>query len=118
LRFNPTTKVKPLNTVYDYKAVGGYLKLTEKCSGSGDCRKTEISGGTMCPSYMATRSERDTTRARANVLRQYLTNESTNVIDKEEVKEIMDLCLSCKACKSECPCSRIMMRKAFHSGPN
>jgi Fe-S oxidoreductase len=54
---------------------------------------------------MATRSERDTTRARANVLRQYLTNESTNVIDKEEVKEIMDLCLSCKACKSECPSS-------------
>jgi FAD/FMN-containing dehydrogenase/Fe-S oxidoreductase len=105
LRFNPTTKVKPVNTVYDFQPVGGYLKLTEKCSGSGDCRKTEITGGTMCPSYMATRSERDTTRARANVLRQYLTNESTNVIDKEEVKEIMDLCLSCKACKSECPSS-------------
>jgi hypothetical protein len=56
LRFNPLTKVNPVNTVYDYKAVGGYLKLTEKCSGSGDCRKTEITGGTMCPSYMATRS--------------------------------------------------------------
>ena len=105
LRFNPATTVKPVQTVYDFQPVGGYLKLTEKCSGSGDCRKTEISGGTMCPSYMATRSERDTTRARANVLRQYLTNESTNVIDKEEVKEIMDLCLSCKACKSECPSS-------------
>ena len=105
LRFNPATTVKPVQTVYNFQPVGGYLKLTEKCSGSGDCRKTEISGGTMCPSYMATRSERDTTRARANVLRQYLTNESTNVIDKEEVKEIMDLCLSCKACKSECPSS-------------
>lgn len=105
LRFNPLTKVNPVNTVYDFQPVGGYLKLTEKCSGSGDCRKTEVTGGTMCPSYMATRSERDTTRARANVLRQYLTNESTNVIDKEEVKEIMDLCLSCKACKSECPSS-------------
>jgi len=105
LRFNPATPVKKVNTVYDFQRVGGYLKLTEKCSGSGDCRKTEITGGTMCPSYMATRSERDTTRARANVLRQYLTNESTNLIDKEEVKEIMDLCLSCKACKSECPSS-------------
>ena len=105
LRFNPATTVKPVQTVYDFQPVGGYLKLTEKCSGSGDCRKTEVSGGTMCPSYMATRSERDTTRARANVLRQYLTNESTNLVDKEAVKEIMDLCLSCKACKSECPSS-------------
>ena len=105
LRFNPATTVKPLQTIYDFQPVGGYLKLTEKCSGSGDCRKTEVSGGTMCPSYMATRSERDTTRARANVLRQYLTNESTNIVDKEAVKEIMDLCLSCKACKSECPSS-------------
>ncbi len=105
LRFNPSTVVKPVDTVYDFKPAGGYLKLTEKCSGSGDCRKTEVSGGTMCPSYMATRSERDTTRARANVLRQYLTNESTNLVDKESVKEIMNLCLSCKACKSECPSS-------------
>ena len=105
LRFNPATTIAPVNTVYDFQPVGGYLKLTEKCSGSGDCRKTEVSGGTMCPSYMATRSERDTTRARANVLRQYLTNESTNLVDKEAVKEIMDLCLSCKACKSECPSS-------------
>ncbi len=105
LRFNPATRIAPLSTVYDFKPEGGYLKLTEKCSGSGDCRKTEVTGGTMCPSYMATRSERDTTRARANVLRQYLTNESTNLIDKEAVKEIMDLCLSCKACKSECPSS-------------
>jgi FAD/FMN-containing dehydrogenase/Fe-S oxidoreductase len=105
LRFNPSTTVKPAQTVYNFQPVGGYLKLTEKCSGSGDCRKTEVSGGTMCPSYMATRSERDTTRARANVLRQYLTNESTNLVDKEAVKEIMDLCLSCKACKSECPSS-------------
>jgi len=105
LRFNPATSVVPVSTVYDFKPEGGYLKLTEKCSGSGDCRKTEVTGGTMCPSYMATRSERDTTRARANVLRQYLTNESTNLVEKEAVKEIMDLCLSCKACKSECPSS-------------
>jgi FAD/FMN-containing dehydrogenase/Fe-S oxidoreductase len=92
-------------TVFDFSAQEGYLKLTEKCSGSGDCRKSHISGGTMCPSYMATRNEKDTTRARANVLRQYLTGDQSNRIDREEVKEIMDLCLSCKACKTECPSS-------------
>jgi Fe-S oxidoreductase len=79
------------------------LKLAEKCSGSGDCRKTEITGGTMCPSYMATRSEKDTTRARANILRQYLTGGFVAPVQQEEVKGIMDLCLSCKACKTECP---------------
>jgi Fe-S oxidoreductase len=62
-------------------------------------------GGTMCPSYMATRNEQDTTRARANLLRQVLTNarEGMNAWDSQQVKEVMALCLSCKACKSECP---------------
>ena len=91
------------NTVFSFKAEGGFLKLAEKCSGSGDCRKTEITGGTMCPSYMATRSEKDTTRARANILRQFLTGEDLAPVKEEEVKEILDLCLSCKACKTECP---------------
>src|SRR5690606_4427140 len=82
------------------------LRLAEKCSGSGDCRKTEVTGGTMCPSYMATRDEKDTTRARANMLRQFLTNSNKqNRFDHEEIKEVMDLCLSCKACKTECPSS-------------
>ena len=58
----------------------------------------------MCPSYMATRLERDSTRARATVLRQFLTNElDGHPFDDQEIKEIMDLCLSCKGCKSECP---------------
>jgi hypothetical protein len=62
-------------------------------------------GGTMCPSYMATRNEKDTTRARANMLRNVLTDsrEGMNAWDSEQVKEVMDLCLSCKGCKSECP---------------
>src|SRR5690606_1923728 len=80
------------------------LRLSEKCSGSGDCRKTHITGGTMCPSYMATREERDTTRARANMLRQFLTDSSkVNRFDHDEIKDVMDLCLSCKGCKTECP---------------
>jgi Fe-S oxidoreductase len=105
LRYGVEKNPIEVSTVYDFTDQEGYLKLTEKCSGSGDCRKSHITGGTMCPSYMATRNERDTTRARANVLRQYLTGDQSNHIDKEEVKEIMDLCLSCKACKTECPSS-------------
>jgi len=106
LRYGVKTEMtKPLATVYDFTDQEGYLKLTEKCSGSGDCRKSHISGGTMCPSYMATRNEKDTTRARANVLRQYLTGDQGNNVSPEEVKEVMNLCLSCKACQSECPSS-------------
>lgn len=60
----------------------------------------------MCPSYMATRQEKDTTRARANILRQFLTDsEKPNRFNHPEIREVMDLCLSCKACKSECPSS-------------
>jgi FAD/FMN-containing dehydrogenase/Fe-S oxidoreductase len=105
LRYNLDSKPKTQKTIYDFSKNGSFLRLAEKCSGSGDCRKTEITGGTMCPSFMATRSERDTTRARANILRQYLSNEDVHQVPDEEVKEILDLCLSCKACKSECPSS-------------
>jgi Fe-S oxidoreductase len=80
------------------------LQHAEQCNGSGDCRKTELSGGTMCPSFMATRNEKDTTRARANILREFLTNsDKLNRFDHKEIYEVMDLCLSCKGCKSECP---------------
>lgn len=80
------------------------LQHAEQCNGSGDCRKTHLSGGTMCPSYMATRNEKDTTRARANILREMLTRSpKDNRFDHEEIKKVYDLCLSCKACKSECP---------------
>jgi FAD/FMN-containing dehydrogenase/Fe-S oxidoreductase len=80
------------------------LQHAEQCNGSGDCRKTHLSGGTMCPSYMATRNEKDTTRARANILREFLTrSDKTNRFDHKEIYDVMDLCLSCKACKSECP---------------
>ncbi|MEL6651913.1 MAG: 4Fe-4S dicluster domain-containing protein, partial [Bacteroidota bacterium] len=82
----------------------GILRAAEKCNGSGDCRKTHLFGGTMCPSYQATRSEKETTRARANILREILTrSEAENPFASEEIKEVMDLCLSCKGCASECP---------------
>jgi FAD/FMN-containing dehydrogenase/Fe-S oxidoreductase len=80
------------------------LQHAEQCNGSGDCRKTQLSGGTMCPSFMATRNEKDTTRARANILREMLTRSSKeNRFDNEEIKEVYDLCLACKGCKGECP---------------
>ena len=91
-------------TNFDFSKEGGVLRLAEKCSGSGDCRRSVETGGLMCPSYMATRLERDSTRARATVLRQFLTNElDGHPFDHQEIKEIMDLCLSCKGCKTECP---------------
>ncbi len=103
LRYEADLPTPKHQTIFDFSKQESILRLTEKCSGSGDCRKTESTGGTMCPSYMATRSEKDTTRARANVLRQYYTNEQA--ITQESVKEVLDLCLSCKGCKSECPSS-------------
>ncbi|WP_210463912.1 FAD-binding and (Fe-S)-binding domain-containing protein [Rufibacter roseolus] len=108
LRYEEKTQrqVIPVETLFDFSQQEGILRMAEKCSGSGDCRKTHVSGGTMCPSYMATRQEKDTTRARANILRQFLTNsDKVNKFDHKEIKEVMDLCLSCKACKSECPSS-------------
>ncbi|MEM9992287.1 MAG: 4Fe-4S dicluster domain-containing protein, partial [Bacteroidota bacterium] len=73
-------------------------------NGSGDCRKLPESGGTMCPSYQATRDEKDSTRARANTLREFLSkNKASNPFDHQEIKEVLDLCLSCKGCTSECP---------------
>lgn len=106
LRYDQVADGNAVKTYFDFTKEESILRLAEKCSGSGDCRKTEITGGTMCPSFMATRDEKDTTRARANMLRQFLTNSTRkNKFDHEEIKEVMDLCLSCKACKSECPSS-------------
>ncbi|MFV0604989.1 MAG: FAD-binding and (Fe-S)-binding domain-containing protein [Niabella sp.] len=106
LRYEPDHATSPIKTIFDFDKDEGILRLAEKCSGSGDCRRSHLSGGTMCPSYMATKQEKDTTRARANILRQFLTNSTDgNVFNHQEIKEVMDLCLSCKACKSECPSS-------------
>ncbi|MBD0294477.1 MAG: FAD-binding oxidoreductase, partial [Flavisolibacter sp.] len=110
LRYTPGQKTPPFKTVFRYYNQD-VLQHAEQCNGSGDCRKTQLSGGTMCPSYMATRNEKDTTRARANILREFLTHSETiNRFDHQEIHEVMDLCLSCKGCKSECP-SNVDMAK-------
>lgn len=88
---------------FDYGAINNPLLLAEKCSGSGDCKKTHLSGGTLCPSYMATLDEKDSTRGRANVLRQILSDSNSKGFESEALNEVLELCLSCKACKTECP---------------
>lgn len=98
-------------SVFDYSATKGLLRHVEQCNGSGDCRKSALIGGTMCPSFMATRDERTTTRARANLLREYITDtEKIRNVSIGEVYDILDLCLACKGCKSECP-SNVDMAK-------
>jgi FAD/FMN-containing dehydrogenase/Fe-S oxidoreductase len=111
LRYEPGKPTKDIETIFDFSTDGGIIRSVEKCNGSADCRRTHLSGGTMCPSYMGTLNEQHTTRARANVLREILTNSTkVNPFDHNELYEVLDLCLSCKACKSECP-SNVDMTK-------
>lgn len=93
-----------VGTIFDWSATNGILGAAEMCNGSGDCRKIHLAGGTMCPSYMATRNEKDSTRARANTLRNVITNaRDQHPLANDELREVLDLCLSCKGCKKECP---------------
>ena len=111
LRYLPGSPVREIETVFDFSESGGIQRMAEKCNGSGDCRKSALIGGTMCPSFMATRDEQTTTRARANILREFLNNsQKKNPFDHREIYEVLDLCLSCKGCKSECP-SNVDMAK-------
>ncbi|MEN9685727.1 MAG: hypothetical protein RLZZ28_1513 [Bacteroidota bacterium] len=110
LRYEPGQFTPEFKTVFRFHRQD-ILQHAEQCNGSGDCRKTHLSGGTMCPSFMATHNEKDTTRARANILREFLTHSNKiNRFNHKEIYDVMDLCLSCKACKSECP-SNVDMAK-------
>jgi len=93
-----------IKTQYNFNDNIDIKHLAEKCNGSGDCRKPTNAGGVMCPSYRATKNEKDTTRARANTLREIL-NESPNrnKFNNPVLKEVFDLCISCKGCSNECP---------------
>jgi FAD/FMN-containing dehydrogenase/Fe-S oxidoreductase len=104
LRYEIDRTEPKIDTIQDFSDSLGILRATEKCNGSGDCRKLPEAGGTMCPSYRATKNEKDTTRARANTLREFLTNSTQqNKFNHQELYDVFDLCLSCKACASECP---------------
>jgi Fe-S oxidoreductase len=102
---------EPSATLLDFAAQGGFARAVEMCTGVGACRKTD--SGTMCPSYMVTRDEMHSTRGRANVLRLVMSGElpaNGNGLANETLFEALDLCLQCKACKSECP-SQVDMAK-------
>ncbi|MEM0914939.1 MAG: FAD-linked oxidase C-terminal domain-containing protein [Planctomycetota bacterium] len=94
-----------LRPVYHHRAQGGFALAVEQCNGVGACRKT--GGGTMCPSYMATRDEEASVRGRANALRLAMSGqlgaEPMDALASDGLHEVLSLCLSCKACKSECP---------------
>lgn len=109
LRFGPDYATPDYPTAFDFSDFGGILRAAEQCSGVGACRQTLT--GTMCPSYMATRNETDSTRGRANALRVALTNGlgSTGLADAE-LRPVLELCLECKACKRECPTGVDMAR--------
>ncbi|MEI9815284.1 MAG: FAD-binding and (Fe-S)-binding domain-containing protein [Acidobacteriota bacterium] len=102
LRFGAGYQTPNPFTFFDYSDYGGMGGAVEMCSGVGACRK-KLSG-TMCPSYMATRDEADSTRGRANVLRQAMTGKlGESGLGDEGVYKVLDLCLECRACKAECP---------------
>lgn len=105
LRFGPKYAPIEIKTRLNFDREGGFMRAIEMCNGAAVCRKTH--SGTMCPSYMATLDEKDTTRGRANALRNALAGNLLNPDEftSEEVKGVMDLCISCKACKTECPSS-------------
>lgn len=100
-----------IKTYFDFSARKGWLCAIEQCNGSGDCRKSNLFGGTMCPSFRATRDENHTTRARANLLRELLIHPSSDkVFSQPEILNALSTCLSCKGCKSECPSNVDMAR--------
>ncbi|MHC4697270.1 MAG: FAD-binding and (Fe-S)-binding domain-containing protein [Planctomycetota bacterium] len=109
LRYGASYSSQTVKTHLDFSAHGGPAGLAEMCSGVGQCRQRFVDA--MCPSYMATLDETHTTRARANALRIALSNRGLlNGLDDPYLAEVMDLCISCKACKRECPTGVDMAR--------
>ena len=108
LRFGSAYRAQEPRTHFDFSADGGFHRAVEMCNGVGACRKKLQ--GTMCPSYMATLDEAHSTRGRANALRAAISGGLEDGLADAQVYEILDLCLECKACKSECP-SNVDMAK-------
>jgi FAD/FMN-containing dehydrogenase/Fe-S oxidoreductase len=109
LRYGPGYITPAVPTTFDFSADGGVVQAAELCAGVGACRKKRE--GTMCPSYQATREEQHSTRGRANALRLALTGQlGLRGMTDPALREVLDLCLECKACKSECPTNVDMAR--------
>ena len=109
LRFGQEYETIQLRTVFDWSSDFGYDGAIEMCNGAGVCRK--LGAGTMCPSYIATKDEKDTTRGRANALRNAMAGRiPQDELFSPQMYDVMDLCIGCKACKSECPSAVDMAR--------
>ncbi|HIN28619.1 TPA: anaerobic glycerol-3-phosphate dehydrogenase subunit C [Candidatus Poribacteria bacterium] len=109
LRFGPKYNTIQIDTYFDFSSQGGFDRAIEMCNGVGACRKTLT--GTMCPSFVGTREEKHSTRGRANALRNIISGKLPHDHFKNKsLFEVLDLCLECKACKSECP-SNVDMAK-------
>jgi FAD/FMN-containing dehydrogenase/Fe-S oxidoreductase len=108
LRYGEGYQTQKMETFFSFDREGGFQEAVELCSGVGHCRKQLV--GTMCPSYMATLDEEHSTRCRANALRAALSGNMPGGLVGEQVHQVMDLCLECKACKAECP-SNVDMAK-------
>ncbi len=112
LRYGEDYPAQTVSTYFDFSAEGGFQEAVELCSGVGQCRKKLV--GTMCPSYMATLEEQHSTRGRANALRAALSGQlDAQGLNSRELYEVMDLCLECKACKSECPSNMDMAKLKY-----
>jgi len=105
LRYSPDWQPADVPTVFRFRSSNGFAEAIERCNGAGACRKLDSSGGMMCPSYRASLEEKDTTRGRANLLRQMFTGQDPKGFGSPEVREALEYCLGCKACKTECPAS-------------
>ncbi len=102
LRYGPNYITPSIPTEYHYREDGSFAAAVEMCTGVGACRQKLT--GTMCPSYRAILEEEHSTRGRANALRLAMTGYlGPSGITEKRIFEVMDLCLSCKSCKSECP---------------
>ena len=109
LRYPPGYAARPLPVVLDWSVTGGMLGAVERCNNNGACRKIEPD--VMCPSFRVTRDERHSTRGRANALRLALTGQlGEGGLDSPEMAEALSLCISCKACRRECPAGVDMAR--------
>src|SRR5258708_4682860 len=108
-RYPPGYRVQAPGPALDWSAWGGFAGAVEMCNNNGHCRKFDA--GTMCPSYRVTGNERDLTRGRANTLRLALSGQLGSDQDADDaVREALDLCVSCKGCKRECPTGVDMAR--------
>lgn len=109
-RYYPGYRQDDWKTEFNYTDAMGFQRAVERCNGSGECRRPHTAGGTMCPSYMVTREERESTRGRSNLFRRLIQKGPDALFTSQELKDALDLCISCKGCHNDCPASVDMAR--------